>query len=158
MTIYLEAPIQDDDPLEGLCIFLAGGISNCWNWQNHAAAQLLSSKVFDYVVNPRRKDFDVTNKLETSRQIKWEYKHLDECSHVMFWFTDDTVQPITLFELGKMIGTDKKIYVGCNPQYERQLDVVEQLALSRPDIKVWGSLDGMLDSIIASNIDKRVYI
>lgn len=148
MTIYFEAPIEDDDPLEGQCIFLAGGISNCWNWQNHAAAKLMSSKVFDYVVNPRRKSFDMASELEASRQIKWEYKYLYECSRVMFWFTADTVQPITLFELGKMVNTDKTIYVGCDPQYTRRFDVVEQLALSRPDIKVWDSLDNMLDFII----------
>jgi len=151
MTIYFEAPIQDDDLLEGQCIFLAGGISNCWNWQNHAASKLMSSEVFDYVVNPRCKDFDVENELETSRQIKWEYKYLNECEYIIFWFTADTIQPITLFELGKMIGTNKKIYVGCDPRYARRLDVVVQLGLSRPDIEIWDSLDDMLDSIILDN-------
>lgn len=148
MTIYIEAPERIRTPIVGRSIFLAGGITGCWNWQDEARTKLLKSEAFNFVINPRREDFDVSDKSQTPIQIQWEYDYLRVCSDIMFWFTADTVQPITLFELGKSIGTDKKIYVGCDPKYSRQLDVVEQLALSRPDIKVWNSLDNMLDFII----------
>lgn len=148
MTTYLEAPWIAKTPIIGRSIFLAGGISGCWNWQDTGKSKLMESQVFDFVINPRREQFDISDESQTAIQIQWEYDHLRESSHVLFWFTADTVQPITLFELGKMIGTDKTIYVGCDPEYSRRLDVVEQLRLSRPDIKIWNSLDGMLDFII----------
>ena len=154
MSIYLEA-INTYYPLHGKSIFLAGGITDCWNWQERVGSELMRSKVFDFVINPRREEFDILDKTQKPIQTKWEYDHLDASTHVMFWFTADTLQPITLFELGKMISTDKTIYVGCDPQYARQLDVVEQLRLSRPDIKVWDSLDNMVDFII-SDIDSSL--
>lgn len=153
MTIYVEAPWIVKTPIVGRSIFLAGGITGCWNWQDVAKTKLMESQVFDFVINPRREYFDVSDKFQTPIQIKWEYEHLKYSSQIMFWFTADTVQPITLFELGKSIGTDKTIYVGCDPEYPRQQDVVEQLRLSRPDIYIWGSLDNMLDFIV-SHCDK----
>ena len=149
MTIYLEAPERIRTPIVGKSIFLAGGITGCWNWQDTAKNKLMESKEFNFVINPRRENFDITDKTQTPIQIKWEYDMLQASTHIMFWFTADTVQPITLFELGKSICSDKTIYVGCDPEYPRQLDVVEQLRLSRPDIAIWGSLDDMLDFIIS---------
>ena len=153
MTIYIEAPWIVKTPIIGRSIFLAGGITNCWNWQNEAKIKLMESKVFDFVINPRREHFDISDKTQLPIQIEWEYNHLKVSSIVMFWFTADTLQPITLFELGKLIGANKQIYVGCDPKYARRLDVITQLGLSRPDIKVWDSLDAMLDFII-SDYDK----
>lgn len=151
MTIYIEAPDRIRTPTVGKSIFLAGGITGCWNWQDDAKVKLIKSRVFNFVINPRREDFDVSDKSQTPIQILWEYDHLNASSHVMFWFTADTIQPITLFELGKMIGTDKTVYVGCDPKYSRLLDVAEQLKLSRPDIKIWDSLDNMLGFIVSDN-------
>lgn len=151
MTNYLKAPEIIRTPIVGTSIFLAGGISDCWDWQSPTAVTLIDSKSFNFVINPRREFYDMNDKTQTPIQIKWEYRMLKESTHIMFWFTSDTLQPITLFELGKSLGTDKKLYVGCDPNYARQLDVVEQLQLERPDIKVWNSLDGMLDFIISDN-------
>lgn len=114
----------------------------------------MKSKAFDYVVNPRRENFDILNEAETPKQIKWEHQYLAECSHIMFWFTEDTIQPITLFELGRITAGDKKIYIGCNLGYSRRLDVVEQMKLYRPDLKVHDSLDKLLEYIISDNLPK----
>lgn len=153
ITTYIEAPeiLYIDDNAKA--IFLAGGITGCRNWQEEAAEFLLKNSYFDYIFNPRRKHFDINNESQTEIQIKWEYSSLFSCSHIMFWFTADTVQPITLFELGKWAHTymDKKIYVGCDPQYSRIFDVKTQLSLSRPDIKIWDSLGSMLEFIAADS-------
>lgn len=99
-------------------IFLAGGISNCPNWQEIAIAEL-KGLVHGLVINPRRDDFDTTNPAESMFQIHWEHKALEMSDILMFWFPHDTLCPITLFELGKYLGSDKKIIIGADPEYAR---------------------------------------
>lgn len=152
VTTYTEAPskiyIEDDSK----SIFIAGGITGCWDWQKDAATYLLKHSYFDYIFNPRRKNFDITDLEQTPIQIAWENDYLNLSTHILFWFTADTVQPITLFELGKWAHQpNKTIYVGCDPEYSRVLDVKTQLGLSRPDIKIWDTLDDMLEFIISDS-------
>lgn len=114
-------------------IFLAGGITNCVDWQNRAEELLanLSIKHDQKVVtfNPRRADWDVDDKEVYKEQIAWEHRHLKMADVVLFWFPHETLCPITLFELGKMLGQHKDIVVGCHEKYARRLDLVEQLKL-----------------------------
>ena len=51
-------------------IFIAGGISNCPDWQNEFI-ELVSNKLPDTAVlyNPRRFDFDVSNPKDSEIQI-----------------------------------------------------------------------------------------
>lgn len=76
------------------------------------------------------------------------------CRHIMFWFTPPTLNPITLFEYGKVLG-DKEgwraysIFVGCHPEYARREDVIVQTKLARPHsrIVVHDNLDDMIKVI-----------
>ncbi len=148
MVVYIEAPATISG-LGGDSIFLAGGISGCVDWQKVAKDALMQSDRYTMIANPRRNAFDLEDATVAEEQIKWEADHLERCSDIMFWFSNETVQPITLFELGRWCTYKQNVFVGCDPDYSRRFDVVTQLGLCRPDIKVWDNLDDMLEHIIS---------
>lgn len=127
-------------------VFLAGGISNCINWQAEAVKLL---EYIDFiVVNPRRADFDITDSKCSTEQIEWEHKHLQLCESILFWFPKETLCPITLFEYGKYLVSDKKLVVGCHPEYARALDLDVQTRLERPELKVHRNLSRVIAELI----------
>lgn len=138
---------EKDNPF--LSIFLAGGISNCPNWQSGVVENL---RGFDItVVNPRRVTFDIFNAGEASKQIEWEHKHLSLCNNILFWFPKETVCPITLLEYGKFLSpkSGKNLFVGCHPEYSRSLDLDVQTKLERPDLIVHRDIDSVLHEVYA---------
>lgn len=151
MNRYFEAPALIKMP-EGTSIFLAGGITDCPDWQK-PTAERLTSETDLIVFNPRRKKFDVSKKdKESVKQIHWEHTYLGQVDIVMFWFPKESVCPITLLELGKfLMKPNTQLYVGTDPEYPRRLDVEVQTKLERPNVKVWDSLGDMIDIIISDN-------
>ena len=117
-------------------IFLAGGISGCRDWQSDLIEELqnLDSKgLVDFsglcIFNPRRETFDVTDESAAIEQIKWEHKCLEECDICSFFFpSSKSVQPITLYELGKHMSKHSCV-VGIQKGYLRTEDVKIQLSL-----------------------------
>lgn len=149
-------------------IFLAGGISNCPDWQSEVI-QMLNSRpnpvnwnnvpLYDIykILNPRRANFDVSKEDESVKQIEWEYKALARSSKVVFWFPEETLCPITLLELGKELArrgrferNSRNLHIGCHPNYKRKLDVKIQTRLAIPSVKVHESLQDVIDSLIKS--------
>jgi len=137
--------MEDWDGQGGPVIFLAGGISNCADWQSVAVGLIEDTfPILDpgrdiVLLNPRRASYtDAPG--EAERQIRWEYRHLRKASAILFWFPSETLCPITLYELGAWAMTDKPLFVGADPAYARRLDVVEQLHLVRPEIRVQDTL------------------
>lgn len=124
------------------CIFLAGSISNARNWQNTILdintkidGDWVTLRDTFHVFNPRRDDFDVKNSSMEREQIAWEYHCINnQCDHILFWFSSETLAPITLFELGSALHTHEHITIGCDPQYGRFNDVQHQVALRRPEV------------------------
>lgn len=115
-------------------LFLAGTISNSANWQELAAGVLLDKY---HVINPRRSSFDVNDKEMTKEQIQWEFEMLKFAPNILFYFSHETVAPITLFEYGVMLGKpDKNLFVYVHEDYPRALDVIVQTSLYRPDLEV----------------------
>jgi len=115
-------------------VFLGGGITNCPNWQKDIVEYFKDTDL--NIFNPRQDNFDINNTDASNAQIEWEYKYLNACEVILFWFPEETLCPITLYELGKYTQTHKNVFVGCHANYKRKFDVVKQLSLSRPDIKV----------------------
>ena len=150
MIQYIEA-CSDEVPLYK-SIFLAGGISNCPDWQTEAVTAFkdriehLLSRGIDYnltIINPRRKDFD-TSKIEESRkQIEWEYKMLGLADTILFWFPKETLCPITLFELGIAMGKGKSMAIGCHPEYARKFDLEIQCDLQNPGTHIFDNIDAV---------------
>jgi hypothetical protein len=136
---YVEAPTEYTGTLPG--VFLAGGITDCPNWQAEACAQLADAAVA--VLNPRRADFPILDPSAAAEtQITWEFHHLRRADVVLFWFPGGpAIQPIALYELGFHANDPaKRIAVGCDPAYRRRTDVLHQLRLIRPTLRVHDAL------------------
>ncbi len=128
-------------------VFLAGGISNCIDWQAEVTACLADANLV--LLNPRRSNFPIDNPAESEAQIKWEFDHLKKATAVLFWFPSETLCPITLYELGKESMTEKPLFVGIHPNYQRRSDVEIQTRLARPDVAIVYTLDALVKQVLA---------
>lgn len=153
-------------------LFLAGGISNCNNWQNEII-EIFQKKVNDeklVIVNPRRDEgIDFQDVKESTGQIMWEHSYLDQAKHILFWFPAESVCPITLFEYGKYLykkegprrrdgcsgPSNLQISVGTHPDYIRKLDISVQTMLVCDLIKVHLTLDDLVEDVIKNMSLKR---
>jgi len=144
MIRFVTAPeeIKVKQPIK---LFLGGGITSCPDWQSEIIEKLIEdseSKNHDYlcdviVYNPRRPYFPMNIKEEAERQITWEYHKLKESDIIAFWFSNGSLNPIVLYELGRWGTSDNKpIVIGMDDDYQRREDVEIQTRLSRPDIKI----------------------
>lgn len=129
-------------------LFLAGGITNCPDWQA-AIIPLLSSIPELTVYNPRRKNFPIHDPNAAEEQITWEYNKLKEADIILFWFSRGSLNPIVLYELGRWgNSSDKPIVIGLDEEYERKQDVIVQTMLSRGvDTPFVHTLDDAVDAI-----------
>jgi hypothetical protein len=112
-------------------IFIAGGISNCPDWQTEIS-QLFDPDLYD-VVNPRREGgFDRTG-ITAQEQITWEHRALSLVDNCVFWFPCETLCPITLMEYGKMLERASRhsvrLVVGWHANYARAFDLEIQTQL-----------------------------
>jgi|SRR5882724_2407287 len=156
--IYLEAPNRLDRYSSidlSRTIFLAGSITGAWDWQKEAADILLPH--FN-IFNPRRDNFDTSDKNAERIQITWEYQHLDLAEITLFYFAPETLAPITLLEYGKQLLKSKyapfrKTYVTIHPDYKRKNDVLIQTQLENPTIlkNCYENLHEMYQAIIKGN-------
>jgi hypothetical protein len=139
---YIEAPQVYDGNEPSL--FLAGGITGCPDWQREMVAGLqdLSLVIF----NPRRAHFPQHWNVDRE-QIEWEYTYLRKTTAISFWFPQETLCPITLYELGAWSMTNKKIFLGVHPNYQRIQDIKIQTALVRPEIALVQTLEELNRSI-----------
>lgn len=129
-----------------LGVFLAGGISDCPDWQK-AVAERLATNTDATVFNPRRADFDMSAYEDLSRaQIRWEYVALRLSPVNLFWFPEETLCPITLLELGSAMHRLRPgaLMVGTHPNYSRRFDVIEQMTLEGHQGMVFDSLDELV--------------
>ena len=148
---YIEAPEYWDDK-EGTGIFLAGGITDCYDWQFFLTNQLQSMLSDDYIVlNPRRKEFPIDDNGAAREQIIWEHRHLEKSKAIVFWFSPPTLNPIALFEYGTQIVRNKQLFVGCHGDYPRKTDVEIQTGLYRPNQVISSNLIGIVEEITAWN-------
>lgn len=125
-------------------VFLAGGITNCANWQKEVIEELEFTNVS--IFNPRQENFDITNTLASHNQIEWEFNRLEQMDIFSMYFCDsESVQPICMYELGRYVvrmqnrfpsDWQKRIVVSVEDGYKRTTDVVTQLGLITPDITV----------------------
>ena len=144
---YVQAPQPYTGP--GPLLFLAGGISDCPDWQAEAVAMLRDTPGLT-VLDPRRAVFDLADPAAATEQITWEHTHLHRADVVLFWFAaGGSVQPITLYELGVHVTRGVPLAVGADPGYPRRLDVQIQLALARPGLTVH---DTLADTVAAAKL------
>lgn len=124
-----------------LSVFLAGGITDCPNWQSSVLEGLKDTDLLVY--NPRRDEFPVGDSSEARNQIQWEYIHLTETVDVIsFWFPNsNSPQPIALYELGRYAtilareGKKNRLVIGVDPEYSRKEDIYYQLEFMGYDVR-----------------------
>lgn len=142
--IYVEAP-KKFFPKNKCSVFLAGGITQCPDWQTELTNQLKDQDVV--VFNPRRANFPIDDPNAAFDQIKWEHEMLRQADIIIFWFCKETMCPIVLYELGAHSMTNKPIIIGVDPDYSRKQDVEVQTQLVRPDVKIVYSLNDLTSEL-----------
>ena len=130
-----------------ILIFLAGGITNCSNWQKTLIENFsLTLKEKEYIsnilfINPRRESsISFKNEEEIIKQIKWEFKYLNQCDLFTMFFDDTKLsdQPICFYELGKYLNQFQNIYknydehiiISYKKGFKRTLDLKIQVDLA----------------------------
>ena len=160
MLEIVEAPNPSKD--NKIKLFLAGGITNCPDWQKEIIDRLKnsiskgSSNPYIQIMlenvtvyNPRRENFPMDDPSASSVQITWEYEKLRECNIIAFWFSKGSLNPIVLYEYGKHgISQPTTLVVGCDKEYTRTSDVEIQTKLAKPSQKIFYSLDEFYQEII----------
>ncbi len=142
MSQIITAP--DKSEAKFVSVFLAGGITNCENWQDKVMKELAFEDVT--VFNPRQVAFDITDKIATIKQITWEYDRLEKMDIFSMYFCGgESDQPICMYELGRNIlrmqnrfpsDWEKRIVVSVESDYKRKEDVLVQLKLCAPKLFV----------------------
>ncbi len=142
---YIESPEEFNGILGYKSVFLAGGITNCPDWQQEMRELLRNTDLI--LLNPRRADFPIHDPNAALAQITWEHQMLRRVRSILFWFPCETICPIVLYELGAWSMTEKPIFVGVHPDYQRRQDVEIQTRLARPSVEVVYSLEALADQI-----------
>ena len=145
--IYVEAPQDYDLSQLSTSVFLAGGITDCPDWQLDMVKLLKNDDLT--LLNPRRADFPIGDPNAAFEQIAWEHFALRDADQILFWFPCETICPIVLYELGAWSMTDKELHVGVHPEYQRRQDVEIQTKLVRPEIEIVYSLEDLAAQVIA---------
>lgn len=112
-------------------VFLAGSIEmdTAENWQTKIANKL---KQIDRltILNPRRAQWDSSweqsiNHPKFNEQVNWELDGIDSADTVLFYFDPNTKSPVTLMELGIVLGAseDKNVIVCCPDGFWRKGNV-----------------------------------
>jgi hypothetical protein len=128
------------DPIREGCfplLFAGGSIENgkAKDWQADLAKACHGFA--GQIVNPRRKQWDPQwsqdpkNK-QLRQQIRWELDGLRCSNYKFFHFEDNTMSPITLLELGLVLGSlsnphndYRRVFVSCSPRFWRAANVHE---------------------------------
>ena len=136
MAHLIKAPSQEEPKY--ISVFLAGGITNCENWQKEVEKYLSNIEKIS-VMNPRNDTFDVTNEQASKNQIKWEFDRLEKADiFSMYFCNSESVQPICLYELGRNIvrmqqrfpnDWEDRIIISVENGYSRESDVIMQTKL-----------------------------
>lgn len=124
-------------------VFLAGGITNCKEWQKDVIEELEFEENIS-IFNPRQEHFDITDKNASFKQISWEFERLEQIDiFSMYFCNDNSDQPICMYELGRNIlrmqnrfpnDWENKIIISIEEGYKRESDVIIQTQLCAPKL------------------------
>lgn len=158
MFKYLKAPDELGCDYEKYPrrVFLAGGVTTKEHWQEEVAEKLRDLDIL--LINPRRNNYpdfkEHAGWIEAKKQIHWEYFWRSVATQVVFWFSEETLQPISLLELGNQLEvylrknyTSDALFIGAHPNYQRRFDLVNHVPLLNPKIQredITDSLDGLV--------------
>ena len=153
---YIESPHKYENKPGKASVFLAGGITGCPDWQQEVTVFFQPTNIV--ILNPRRKHFPINTPDAASEQINWEFEHLRKADVILFWFPKESICPIALYELGAWTRTEKHIFIGMHPGYERRQDIEIQTRLRRPGSRIVYSLQELVNQIIDYLANKNAEI
>ena len=152
-----------------ITLFLAGGITNCWEWQDKVIEMLQNETEVNLdnlvIFNPRRKDFPIDKPEEAKRQIHWEFEMFEQCDIFSIYFcAGESDQPICMYELGRNIcrmqmrfpmNWDLRSVVTVEDGYKRAKDIRFQTALACNFAESWihAHIEDHVDNIIDDYIE-----
>jgi hypothetical protein len=143
MKVITAPNIYNVEPDE-VSVFLAGGITNCPDWQKDIINKLQTdyTNLDDKLVifNPRRENFPIGDKSASYKQIEWEFNCLEKADIFSMYFTSGiSDQPICMYELGRYISRMQakypvdwkyRIIISVEDGYKRKEDVLIQTHLA----------------------------
>lgn len=140
-VIRSPAPLKffhDTEPV----VFLAGSIEQgtAEEWQLETIN--LFSELEVIILDPRRDNWgaSIIDDFENlSAQVTWELTGLEEADIVLMHFDKSTKSPISLLELGLLLGEDKLVVVSCSPEFYRYGNV--KITCDRYNTAVYEKLD-----------------
>lgn len=135
--------VENYEKQEGdIFCFLAGGITNCWEWQDAVIEALEKNYIARnaknlIILNPRRKNFPINDPNASDEQIAWEFNNLEQMDIFSMYFCGNTQsdQPICFYELGRNLnrfatsGNDS-IVITVESDFKRVKDVEIQTNLA----------------------------
>lgn len=138
----ITAPEPLDIKNDEIAVFLAGGITDCPDWQKEVI-KLLSTHIDCtklVVLNPRRENFPIDDPNAVEEQITWEFNALEQMDiFSMYFCSGNRDQPICMYELGRNIcrmqmrfpaDWEKRIIITQEQGYRRFADVRIQTILA----------------------------
>jgi len=145
-------------------IFLAGGITNCKNWQKEVIKELEFENIS--IFNPRQENFDITDKNASFKQISWEFERLEQMDIFSMYFCNgESDQPICMYELGRNIlkmqnrfpnDWEKRIIISVEDEYKRKKDVIIQTQLCAPKIFIETDANPISHAFYIKNIIRKL--
>lgn len=137
-------------------IFLAGSIEmgKAVDWQTSIGEELSKIERVGTIYSPRRLDWDSSweqsiDNPQFNEQVNWELDHIELCGIAYFYFDPNTKSPITLMELGYVIGmlsfssSDQEIVVCCPEGFWRKGNV--DIICQRDGITVFSDYQQSVD-------------
>lgn len=177
MFEIVQAPAETKS--KGIRLFIAGGIRNCPPWQDILIDRLqkderikeelsietdpfqksngvlpkTEQEIKILIFNPRCKEIP-----EEVSQIMWEYNKLEFADIISFWFSEGSVNPITLLEYGLHLKSKKDLVIGCHENYERKVNVITQTSLVssaiKKELKVNENFEDFYNQLVETLINK----
>lgn len=127
-------------------IFLAGSIEQGTATDWHSLAIQFFNEHGDFnVLSPRRANWDPTlndNPIKLKKQVDWELDGLETVDVVLMYFDPTTKSPISLLELGLILGQKKPVVVCCPIGFWRRGNVV--ITCQRHNVQVLSNMDSAL--------------
>lgn len=156
INVYTPDVEESNTRQNGIKLFLAGSIDNgeARDWQQDIIRTLRnheSEHILD-IYNPRRAMWNPDleqNPLPGSifnKQVNWELEHLEKADWILFHFEPDSKSPITLLELGLMLGSGKSMFIYCPKEYMRYGNVL--ITASKYCHKVYTDHDSLLFDLL----------
>ena len=108
MEVIVAPHIDNLYDFPNITVFLAGGITNCRDWQSEVIEYLkqyeVNNKLDLRVYNPRRPNFNIETD-DPEEQIRWEYSNIESTEiFSMYFCNSESDQPICMYELGMRLG------------------------------------------------------